>query len=347
MSKTIGRICVTSCPSTYGGADTELLMQMMLWVKMGIEVHMIHNAPYSSTAKPILDDLRGRGVIIHKEQDYKKIDGMPAISYCSKAALINLDKIRKYTDTFIFVNCMTWLFEKEKERVKEGLITHELYQRREVHENLLPQLRLINKDVKGAVVKPYFDASKFPFNENRNFKDFTIGRISREDANKYRKDTLQIMEAMTSPKMKKGIFLGVGAKTEKKIGKAPSWISYIKAGGITANKLYDSVNVIMQPCDQNHTENLPRISFEAMASGVLLVVDNKGGFKDQVVNGETGWLVGPDFREWVYKGSRVAFEDAERIRMARAARDYLNDNWGSDACIYEWTEYFKDTGVIQ
>lgn len=339
------RICVVGFPSILGGADTELFHQMHIWNELGIEVHLLHHSDYSVTAKATFAELRERGYIIHTEKQYKEIDGMPCISYCAGPALEQLEQIREYTDTFIFVNCMTWLFPKEKECIKKGLITHELYQREEVKTRLLPQLLKLNNGVEGQVVKPYFDSSKFHFKLERDFKEFVFGRISREDKGKYHKETLPMAHNFVSPKMKHGIFLGVNNEVLRKIGKVPPWIKTLPAGGMPVEEFYGGVNAILQPCDPSHTENLPRISFEAMATGVTLIVDNRGGFKDQIIDGETGWLC-DDYREFVYKASRTAFEVEERTKMAIRAREFLIDNWGFEACKEGWKAYLKDVGIL-
>lgn len=325
--------------------DTELSAQMEIWTKMGIEVHLIHHSEYSQTAKDVFPEMRASGYKIHAPKDWSKIDGMPCISYCAGPALEQLDQIRNHTELFVFVNCMTWLFDKEKERVTQGLITHELYQRRQVMSKLYPQLTVLNEKIKGHTVKPYFDRKDIVFNPNRDFKEFVVGRISREDAGKYADFTLPLMETFVAPLYKHGIFLGINDAIIKKIGKLPEWIVGHKGGGIKPVDFYKKVNAIIQPCDPGHTENLPRISFEAMAAGVTLIVDNKGGFQDQVIDGETGWLCS-DYKEFVYKSSRCAFEPEERKRMAIRANEYLEENWGFSACEKEWKKYFQEIGVL-
>ncbi len=328
-----------------GLEDTELKMQIDIWKQLDVEVHFIHHSDYSETAKAVFPQMKDQGFIIHEPKDWKKIDKMPCISYCAGPALEQLDRIREYTDTFVFVNCMCWLFPKEKQRVKEGLITHELYQREPVMEKLFPELFKLNSKLVGHTVKPYFDTSAFTFAPDKAFDTFRFGRISREDTGKYHPETLGMLHAMVSPKLKEGIFLGFNDNIKKKIGELPSWIRGYKANGITQEQFYASVQAIIQPCDPNHTENLPRISFEAMATGTLLIVDNKGGFKDQIIDSKTGWLCN-DTKEFVYKSSRAAFEPAECKRMVLDAYQHLRDNWGFEACKKGWSDYFKEIGVL-
>ena len=81
---------------------------------------------------------------------------------------------------------------------------------------------------------------------------------------------------------------------------------------MTQQEFYRTCEAIIMTTDT--TENLPRVGLEAMASGSILVVDNRGGWQQLVEDGVTGWLCRDD-REFVYKASRCAFESEERSQM--------------------------------
>ena len=86
-------------------------------------------------------------------------------------------------------------------------------------------------------------------------------------------------------------------------------------------------------------ENLPRIGFEAMASGCLLIVDDRGGWRELVQHGQTGFLC-KDQREFVYYSTRAAYEREERKLMTANARQWLDANWGMEKAKQEWTRFF-------
>ncbi len=77
-----------------------------------------------------------------------------------------------------------------------------------------------------------------------------------------------------------------------------------------------------------------------MASGSLLVVDDRGGWRELIQHGQTGFLCG-DQREFVYYSSRAAFEREERKLMASNARQWLESNWGLEQAKKEWTAFFE------
>ena len=106
---------------------------------------------------------------------------------------------------------------------------------------------------------------------------------------------------------------------------------------MTQRDFYARADTVIMTTDT--FENLPRVGFEAMASGSLLVVDNRGGWRLQVVDGVTGWRC-REQREFVYKASRAAFETEERRAMARAARQRLETHWGLERSARSWERVF-------
>ena len=74
-----------------------------------------------------------------------------------------------------------------------------------------------------------------------------------------------------------------------------------------------------------------------MASGSVLIVDDRGGWQDQVVHGETGWLC-KDSREFVYYASRMAYEASERSKFARNALERSKELFSKEKSIKSWKE---------
>jgi len=74
--------------------------------------------------------------------------GDPVFGFCNKEFLLALEKIRERTRRTIFLNCMTWLFEKEREAMAKGLIAMFLYQNDDVRIKHQAALLAINPDPK-------------------------------------------------------------------------------------------------------------------------------------------------------------------------------------------------------
>ncbi len=190
------------------------------------------------------------------------------------------------------------------------------------------------------MVRPYFHAEEFPFIDDRPDDKFRFGRISRGDADKFHSRQLWIYETMTAPVLKEGIILGWDDRAAKKFGRQPDpYIRCLAEGGMTQQEFYRHCEAVIMSTET--FENLPRVGFEAMASGSILVVDNRGGWQILVEDGETGWLCNDD-REFVYKASRCAFEKDERDAMRLAARKKLEQEWGLEASIISWERVFDE-----
>ena len=311
-----------------GGADTELDHQIHVWQRLGIEVHCCHTGDLDGNLRSMR--LEDRGVVYHAPRDWSSLQGLDVISFCNGRFLEALPEIRRHARTVTWVNCMTWAFPKEIEAQRQGLIDFHLYQTPHAQQRVGAQLVDLGRPFRSLRFHPYFHAADFPFvsPDARKRDKFRFGRISRPDADKFGKRQLWIYETMTAPVLKEGLILGWAANARQKFGQDPqSWIKALPAGGTSQQEFYRHCDAVIMTTDT--FENLPRVGFEAMASGSVLVVDRKGGWTTQVEDGRTGWFCRDD-REFVYKASRCAFEHAERAEMARAA-ERLQQHWGMDA----------------
>jgi glycosyltransferase involved in cell wall biosynthesis len=331
----VNEICVVGYPSRLGGADTELDHQIRVWQELGLRVHLVHTGPLDENLLAMR--MEQRGCVIHEPRDWKACRGKHVISYCNGEFLANLSEIKEQARSTTFVNCMTWLFDAEKSAHRDGLIDHFLYQTDHARQRVQAELCAINPAFRWHKVRPHFDMAEFPFLEHRPHDVFRFGRISRDDPGKFHEAQIWVYETMVAPVLKKGIMLGVNDAVREKIGRIPNWIEAYPAGMFPAQALYAHAACLIQMADTY--ENLPRVGMEAMASGSLLIVDDRGGWRELVQHGQTGFLC-RDQREFVYYATRAAFELEERRQMIRAARDWLEANWGLERAKEEWSRFF-------
>jgi hypothetical protein len=329
-------LCVIGHPSRLGGADTELDHQIHCWQAMGITVHLCPTGPLDQNLLSM--NLAERGCVYHAPRDWRSLEGLHCISFCNGEFLAALPDIKKHARTTTFVNCMTWNFEREIEMQERGLIDFHLYQTEHALQRVSAKLRG-RGNYRPLTFKPYFHREDFPFIAERPADRFRFGRISRDDRDKHGARQLWIYETMTAPVLKEGLILGWGARAESKYGRRPDpYIRTYPEGGIPQAEFYRTCDAVVMTTDT--FENLPRVGFEAMSSGSLLIVDRRGGWEVLVEDGRTGWLCRDD-REFVYKASRCAFEREERERMRRAARERLEREWGLEAGMESWEQVFR------
>ena len=342
----IPRLFVYGFPGLYGGAGTELHHQILVWRHMGVEVHLIPtNAGYPG--EPLYHEMLRLGVIIHAADEWTAIQaGDPVLGFCNREFLVHLPLLRMQTKRTVFVNCMTWLFDLERQAMAEGKIGMFLYQNEEVRQKHMAELRNLNPDpeIRYVSFKPYFEASAFPFHAARSQDYFGCGRISRQDADKYSRSTLHIYEYFVAPVLKRGLFLGFDGRSEEKIGKPFEWIRVASDHTVVSQQeFYQHCEIVLQPSDT--TENWPRIGFEAMASGSILIVDNRGGWRQQVAHGVTGWLCNHE-RDFIYYSSRMAYEPNLRADMAEAGRLRALELGGLEASVASWEEVFEQMSKL-
>jgi glycosyltransferase involved in cell wall biosynthesis len=287
------------------------------------------------------------GVTVHPAHDFSMVQpDDPVFGFCNAEFLNRLPEIRRQTRRTVFLNCMTWLFEREKERMAEGMIGMFLYQNEEVRRNQMPVLRALNPDpeIRFLTFRPYFSSELFPFISERCDKYFGCGRISRQDADKFAANTLHIYEYFVAPKLKRAIFLGFDHRGEAKIGKPYDWIKVAAdQTQVSQQEFYRHCEIVLQPSDT--TENWPRVGFEAMSSGSVLIVDNRGGWKQMVKHGVTGWLCDHE-RDFIYYASKMAYELGFRADMAAAAKEHGESLGGLNASMQSWRDVFDQIDLM-
>ncbi len=331
----MNEICVVGFPSRVGGADTELDHQIHVWQALGLKVHLVHTGPLDDTLRGMR--MEERGCIVHEPRNWEACRGKHVISYCNGEFLTNLEAIRSVAKTTTFVNCMCWLFDAEKEAHRRGWIDCFLYQTDHARERVQPDLIAINPQYRWFKVRPYFHLADFPFVAQRDEDRFRFCRVSRDDPAKFHPSQLWVYETMVAPALKEGVILGINDHIREKIGREPNWIRGLPPGTCPVQELYQRAHCVIQMAETY--ENLPRVGFEAMASGCVLVVDHRGGWCEEVLHGQTGFLC-RDEREFVYYASRVAYERAERLQMAHQARGWLESQWGLEQAKEGWEQFF-------
>jgi glycosyltransferase involved in cell wall biosynthesis len=336
----IKELCVIGHPSKLGGADTELDHQIHLWRDMGVDVYICHTGGFDDNLNIMKKEMLDIGCKYLPELSWKDLKGFHTISFCNGEFLSDIEQIKKYAKTTTFVNCMTWNFDKELDAHRKGLIDFFLYQTQHQFDRGSIKLKKISEtNYRPLFFKPYFNTKDFPFIERNNKDFFKFGRISRGDADKYGSRQLWIYETMTAPVLKDGLMLGWDHRAQKKLGDPPSYVKCLGEGDISQQDFYAKCDIIIMTTDT--FENLPRVGFEAMSMGSLLVVDNRGGWTVLVDDGKTGWLCNDD-REFVYKASRSAFEIQESDDMRYAAKQKLEKVWGKENSIKCWENIFNE-----
>ncbi len=335
------RLVIHGFPSSGGGAGTELRHQIRLWRKMDIEVCLIPSTGGSS-ALPEHRELTELGVRVFLQDEWKILrPGDRVLSFCNQHTLKRIDQIIHAGALLVFINCMTELFGMERGLAPEGKIAAFGYQNPAVRGKLEAELR--GSGCRDSTLffdfEPWLDPELFPFHFARDANSFVMGHISRPDPAKFSNDTAAIYNAVESPVPKRGIFLGFNFRCAAKTGPLPDWIDRFSSHSqMDPREFYRRCHVILQPTDT--TENWPRIGLEAMASGTVLIVDDRGGWQRMIEHGKTGFLCKTP-EEFSSYASLLARDPELRGKIARQAYEVFMERTSYAKCAESWSRVMK------
>jgi len=333
----IDEIVIIGRPGLVGGADTELFDQIKVWLKMGLKCIII---PTSEARYPI--NYSHPNLVIEDICRYEACSGKHIISFCNQFFLRDIEIIRKYAKTISWASCMCFNFDKEIEAHKQGLIDFFLYQTRHQYHKCGVRLMEANNNYTAIPIIPYFDSTNFPFVENR--PEIRYGRISRAGIDKFGGDQFKIYH-YSNLKDIKGLVLGWSTELEEYFNnedqlylKRNNLVEFLDQGSITAQEFYKQCGIICMTT--NTFENLPRIGFEAMASGSLLIVDNRGGWQDLIIDGVTGFLCN-DTSDFLKHLEEMVYRPDIRYQIVKNARQNLEAKYSYGASASRWEQFFK------
>ena len=92
----------------------------------------------------------------------------------------------------------------------------------------------------------------------------------------------------------------------------------------------------------NRNEPFGLIPLEAMACGIPVVAVNEGGYKESIINGETGYLIDRSFETLKDSVSRLLNNDELRIAMGQNARKHVEKKWTWDKSIERFLSIIKN-----
>lgn len=335
----IKEIWVAGFPSFVGGADTELLHNIDLWISNNVSVNLVPMFGMDDTVSEYVKSI-GCNIHVYKSNIFKdKI----LVSFCNGEFLSKLPEIMELgkPKTIIWFNCMTWTFDKELEAHKNGWIDYFGFVSNFQKKFLLPQLEKIRsvKVFEGYI--PYFNPNNFcqkiKFEYKKPINYFGVGRLSRDDPAKFSSDMWKIFDKVCCPIPKKVFILGFNDKVKEKTGDPPNgldWMYWV-AGAIPVNELYNNIHCIIHKTGGSR-ESYCRIVPEAYAFGVPIIVEDDYAFPELVIDGETGFRC-KSSDEMSYRASELSFNENKRKKIILNANKHLYENIANkDKCWIPW-----------
>jgi glycosyltransferase involved in cell wall biosynthesis len=174
-----------------------------------------------------------------------------------------------------------------------------------------------------------------------------VGRVSRDDADKYAPETWITFGKVSAPLPVKVFLLGFGQSAAARcgLGSLCPWLDWMTwpPGAIPVGEFFRHVHVVIHRTGGSR-ENWPRFVLESWASGVPVIVDDDYGVGEMVTDGVDGFKVKTS-DEASFRASQLAFDEALRARMARAGYATLLSEHTNPARSFEpFRRLFTDFG---
>ena len=337
-TSTAASIWVAGFPSLYGGADTELDHLIDLLRARDVEVHLV---PMFAADPAMRQSVVERGCRVHDYSD-GVFAGATVVSFCNGEFLTKLPAIAAAgaPREVIWFNCMTWTFAAERRVHAQGLIDRFGFQSQYQRVMLMPLLER-HGPVRSFAYRPYFNPRRIEWRYREWDGAYRVGRISRDDQDKFAADTWEIFDRVEVPApLQKEIYvLGYGPNAERKIGPAPRGMpcQLWPPNSVPATTFYRTIDTMIHKTGGSR-ESSSRVLLEAYAHGVVPIVERDFAFPELVVHGETGFMASTSDEMSAY-ASELASDPKRHRRLAENGRRYLEQTLGdSDTCWEGWAQ---------
>ncbi|MDY0165908.1 MAG: glycosyltransferase family 4 protein [Thermoguttaceae bacterium] len=333
-------IFIHGYPGHVGGANTELWHTVKLWRRAGLGVTLIPTGQPDPGWRRRLDAVGCRTI----ECPAERLDTVPGlagsvvVAFCNEHFLAEAHRFRRLGCRTVWVNCMNWLFPAERLHYRRcGLFDRYVFQSRYQHDQIVPQLeRFGYRPEQGHIIRGALDLAELPFRPRPHHEGecFTVGRISRAAPEKFSPRTWAIYRRTPYPIRAR--VLGFSSAVAARTGPAPPWAECLPQGSETAAEFLPTLHA--QVFAGATAENWPRTGLEAMAAGVPLVVDRRGGWCEMIRHGQTGFLCDTE-DDFAFHTAQLARDEELRRHVACEARRDLEENLAAPGRLAaRWTE---------
>ncbi|RKI41032.1 glycosyltransferase [Corallococcus sp. AB004] len=176
-----------------------------------------------------------------------------------------------------------------------------------------------------AIIHPSIDTEHHGVVRRVTDGTFRLGRWSRGDDRKYSDDFLDLVDSIDIPGSE---FLCMGIPGKFRGARLPTRVRFLENGAMPVEQFLSQLDVLIFKTDTSSWhEGWCRTVTEAMAAGVVPVVENRGGIVDQVLHGHNGFLCDSN-EEFKHYCELLHREPELRQRMSMNAKAFTARNFG-------------------
>jgi len=139
----------------------------------------------------------------------------------------------------------------------------------------------------GVIHYSPIDLSIFRFVKKKNNHKFTIGRLSRDTQDKFSEDDPDLFKLIAGMGCQVRL---MGATTLEPLLKGAEGIEILPASSEPPETFLASLDCFMYRTHDSWTEPFGRVVMEAMACGLPVICENRGGYVELIEHGENGFL---------------------------------------------------------
>ncbi len=306
---------VLGYPSDIGGANVELFATVRLWRSRGVDITLIPTWAPNAQWRARLDDL-GCTTLVASADTIELPPGSTLVSFANYHLYNVADRLRDHGCRIISVPCAA---EPDQHTLKfheeGGLCDAYVFQGKWQYVQYGIRLGLSESTchrIPGA-----FDPADFPFNPlpHKPGQPFVCGRISRPDARKFSPDLWDAYRGVPNIQAR---IMGWSRPIEAHCGKPPEWATVLRKRTEPAREFYGKLHAIIHPGGEA-AENWPRFVLEAMAAGVPVITDNRGGTQEMIEDRMTGGLCA-NVWEMSLRARFMEANESHRLHVAERAR---------------------------
>jgi len=330
------KIVLLGYPGPIGGASTEAWDTLKLWRRAGWDVSAIPTWQVDHVYRSRLDRIGVQTIEASKHDICRHVAGANVVGMCNREAMKCRGAVRDGGGRFIWMPCMTHPLPVEATFFQrygppDALVFQSYYQYGE-----LGQWYESNGwSAPSEIIRGAFDVDEWEFRPRPRVisEPFTFGRLARAAVDKWAKDFWLQYGKVGDPK--RAVVMGVNDRVMRHIGGAPSWAECIYVGGMEARQFYRQLHCLA-PINGKAVENWPRVGLEAMASGVPVVAEAKGGWLE-MLSKDTGILT-DDVGQGV---NELMHDEWLRLNLAEKAREHVKRLSNPNDLIKNWSKVFQ------
>lgn len=342
------RVFLIGYPGEMGGANTEAWHTVKLWRLFGVDVHLIPTWSCDEAWRTRVDALgcTTHAVSPSELDQVPELAGSPVVGFCNSQFIAHAGRFRELGCPLVWVNCMTFMFEHERECFRKiGPADAYVFQSEFQRSELEPQLAELGYTPdRGRLIRGAFDLEEFEFAPRPHSPGevFVVGRMARPDMDKWSSNTWPIYSAIQYAN-KRALMLGMDDRTHGKLGAAPIFADCLKPMAISVPQFLSTLHYLL-PVNGGARENWPRAGLEAMAAGAPIVAQNDWGWREMIEHSVTGFLGSNDY-ELAHYAACLAYDEGLRQRIVHTARERLVSELANPKTIWEsWKQLFRSVG---